>query len=87
MHILDAIPNGKRRINVGLQLRQLWFSNLLLLNIETWHNVQVSDLNVFMKLDQYLLRKLIDSQSKVPIKFLYLETSEIHVDFVYQVED
>ena len=82
MYILDAIPNGKRRINVGLQLRQSWFLNSLLLNMETWHNVQDSDLKVFMKLDQYLLRKIIGAQSKVPIEFLYLETSAIPVDFV-----
>ena len=50
--------------------------------METWHNVQDSDLKVFMKLDQYLLRKIIGAQSKVPIEFLYLETSAIPVDFV-----
>ena len=35
-----------------------------------------------MKLDQYLIRKIIGAHSKVPIDFLYLETSAIPVDFV-----
>ena len=50
--------------------------------METWHNVQDSDLQVFMKLDQYLIRQIVGSHSKVPIEFLYLETSAIPVDFI-----
>ena len=82
VYIVDSIPNSKRRIKVGLQLRQSWFLNSILLNMETWHNVQDSDLQIFMKLDQYLIRQIVGSQSKVPIEFLYLETSAIPVDFI-----
>ena len=50
--------------------------------METWHNMKDSDTNVFIKLDQYLLRKILGAHSKVPLEFLYLETSAIPVDFV-----
>ena len=50
--------------------------------METWHNLKDSDTNVFIKLDQYLLRKILGAHSKVPLEFLYLETSAIPVDFV-----
>ena len=81
MYILDAIPNGKNRIKVGLQLRQSWFINSFHLNMETCHNAQGSDINVFKNIDQYLLQKILGAHSKVPLEFLFLETSAIHVDF------
>ena len=82
MYIIYAIPNGKRQTKVGLQLRQSWFLNSLLLNIETWHNVQDSDIKILIKLDQYLIRKIVGAHSKVILEFLYLETSAIPLDFV-----
>ena len=39
MYVLEAIPNGKKRTKVGLELRQAWFLNSILLNMETWHNL------------------------------------------------
>ena len=43
--------------------------------METWHNLKDKELNDLKKLDQYLLRKIIGAHSKVPVEFLYLETS------------
>ena len=44
MYVLEAIPNGKKRTKVGLELRQAWFLNSILLNMETWHNLKDNDL-------------------------------------------
>ena len=35
-----------------------------------------------MVLDQYLIRKIIGAYSKVPVEFLFLETSAIPIDFI-----
>ena len=75
IYIIESIPNGKRMIEIGLQLRQSWFLNSILLNMETWHNLKDNELNELKKLDQYLLRKMLRAHSKVPVQFLYLETS------------
>ena len=40
MYLLEAIPNGKHRTKVGLELRQAWFLNSILLNMESWHNLK-----------------------------------------------
>ena len=37
--ILDQIYDSERRIKVGLELRQAWFVNAMLVNVEVWHNV------------------------------------------------
>ena len=37
--ILDIIPDSKRRIEIGLFLRQAWFANAMPVNMEAWHSV------------------------------------------------
>ena len=82
MYLLGAIPNGKHRTKVGLELRQAWFLNTVLLNMESWHNVNDQQLKELKVLDQYLLRQIFGSHSKVPVEFLFLETSAIPIDFI-----
>ena len=82
MQILDTIGDRTRKIKVGLQLRQAWFINALLVNIEVWHNVLSKDIEVFTQLDNYLMRKILKAHSKIPIEMLYLETGTIPVEFV-----
>ena len=82
MYLLEAIPNGKHRTKVGLELRQAWFLNSILLNMESWHNLRDEQLKELMVLDQYLIRKIIGAHSKVPVELLFLETSAIPIDFI-----
>ena len=55
MQIIDHIKDSKRRIKVGLHLRQAWFINSLLVNVEAWHNVLKKDTDIFTNLDNYLM--------------------------------
>ena len=55
IYIIESILNGKRKIEIGLELGQSWFPNSILLNMETWHNLKDKDLNDLKKLVQYLL--------------------------------
>ena len=80
--ILDVIPDGTRRIRMGLLLREALFVNAMFVNMEAWHNVLQKDTSVFTKLDQYLMRKIVGCHSKVPIEMLYLETNTIPLDFI-----
>ena len=43
IQILNHIQDSKRRIRVGLHLRQAWFVNSVLLNMEVWHNILKKD--------------------------------------------
>ena len=59
MQILEHINDSKRRIKVGLHLRQAWFINALLVNVEAWHNVLKKDTDIFTNLDNYLMKQII----------------------------
>ena len=82
MYLLEAIPNGRHRTKVGLELRQAWFLNSVLLNMETWHNLQDHHLKELMTLDNFLIQQIIGANSKVPVELLFLETSSTPIGFV-----
>ena len=50
IQILDHIKDSKRRIKIGLQLRQAWFVNSLLVNVEAWHNVLKKKTQMFSQI-------------------------------------
>ena len=56
--------------------------NSVLLNMETWHNIQDHHLKEYMTLDQYLLRQIFGAHSKVPVEFVCFKSSTITNDFV-----
>ena len=82
IQILEVIPDGKRRIKMGLLLREAWFVNAMFVNMEAWHNVLKKDTLQFTKLDHYLMRKIINCHSKVPIEIMYLETNTLPIEFI-----
>ena len=61
---MNHIRDNKRRIQIGLHLRQAWFVNSVLLNMEVWHNVfKKKDTDVFLNLDHYLMRLIKGAHS------------------------
>ena len=72
--ILDEIPLGTYRLDIGLKLRQAKFINGILFNSEGWHGITDDDVRVLEKVDEALIRALIKGHAKVPIEFLYMET-------------
>ena len=74
IQIIDSIPDGRRRVQIGLHLRQSWFIDSLFVNIEVWHNVNQKDIDSLIDLDKYLMKKILNVHSKAPIELLYLET-------------
>ena len=82
IQIIDSIPDGRRRVQIGLHLRQSWFINSLFVNIEVWHNVLKKDIDSLVDLDKYLMKKILNVHSKAPIELLYLETSAIPLNFI-----
>ena len=68
--ILEEIPLGKHKMEIGLQLRQAMLLNGMLFNSEVWHSISDSELKMLEKVDEHLLRSLVQGYSKFPIKFL-----------------
>merc|ERR1712240_336844 len=71
--ILDEIPLGKHKMEIGLHPRQAMLLNGILYNCEAWHNISEEEIKILEKVDEYLLRSLVKAHSKVPLEFLYLE--------------
>ena len=67
---------------MGLKLRQAMLVNGSLYNIEARHSVSMEDIRGLEKVDEELLRYLLDCHTKVLLGFLYLESGEFHVRFI-----
>ena len=71
--VMITSQHEKDEYEIALLLRETVFLSSILLNAETWINLTKDDVNVLEKLDETLLRRLLDAPSKSPIPALYLE--------------
>ena len=76
---MTEFPLGKYRVEIGLKLRQAMFLNGVLFNSEAWHAVTNDDLKPLEKVDESLLRALLQNHPKAPLEFLYLKTGSIKI--------
>jgi hypothetical protein len=53
--------------------------NGTLFNSEAWHSVSTEDIRGLEKVDEALLRYLLDCHAKEPLEFLYLESGFIPI--------
>ena len=80
--IINEVPLGHWKVDAGLKLRQAMLLNGILFNSEAWHNIKEDDLNILEKVDEALLRGILNSHSKIPIEALYLETATIPIRYI-----
>ena len=83
--ILEEIPLGKYRVEMGLKLREAMLINAILFNSEAWHSVEKEDIKKLEKIDEMLLRSLMGSHQKTPIEFLYLETGSLPIRYIISI--
>ena len=82
LSILEEVPLGPYRIEAGLCMRNAMFLNSVLTNSEVWYGLTEKDYTDLEKVDEYLLRKILNAHSKTPIEALYLETGSLPIRFV-----
>ena len=80
--ILEDVPLGKYRTQVGLQLRQGIFISGVLFNSEVWHGLISTDLTMLSTVDNQILRYIIGAHAKTPTEFLFLETAATPISFI-----
>ena len=80
--ILDEIPLGRFKMEIGLKLRQAMFLNGILYNSEAWHSLTEKDIKMLETVDEHLLRSLVKGHAKTPIEFLYLEAGATPIRFI-----
>ena len=57
--LIEEIPLGKYRLEIGLKLRQAMLINGICFNSEAWHSVSKDDVKSLEKVDECLLRALL----------------------------
>ena len=80
--ILEDVPLGKYRTEVGLHLRQAMFINGVLFNSEVWPELSATDLAMISNADHRLIRTICQAHSKTPIEFLYMETAAQPLQYI-----
>ena len=80
--IINEVPLGRHKLEIGLQLREAMLINGVLYNSEAWHSVTDQDILGLEKIDEALLRFLLGSHSKAPLEILYLESGAIPMRFI-----
>ena len=80
--IINEVPLGKYKLEIGLQLRQAMLLNGILFNSEAWHSVSAEDFSALEKIDEALLRFLLGSHAKAPLEILYLESGAIPIRYM-----
>ena len=69
-------------MEAGLRLRQAMLVNGCLFNSEAWYGVKESDMKLLEKVDESLLRGILNSHAKIPLEALYLETGALPIRFI-----
>jgi hypothetical protein len=80
--IIEEIPLGKYKMEIGLKLRQAMLLNGMLLNSEAWHSLSSNEIKIIESVDEHLLRGLVRGHSKTPLEFLYLEAGAVPIRFL-----
>ena len=82
LSIINEIPFGKHRVEVGLKLREAMLINCLLFNSEAWHGVTNAHVAALETVDQALLRGILNATKGTPNQFLYLETGSLPIHWI-----
>ena len=80
--ILEEIPLGRYKHEIGLKLRQAMFLNGILYNSEAWHSVSEEEIRTLETVDEHLLRAIVKGHAKTPLEFLYMEAGAIPIRFL-----
>ena len=80
--LLQDLPVGNLRVEIGIALRQAWLINGILFNSEVWYSVTEQQIAHLVDIDKYLLRGLINAHAKVPLEHLYLELAALPIKYV-----
>ena len=80
--LITEAPLGWAKIRAGLRLRKAMLVNAIMFNAECWHNFTEDDMKDFERVDQALLRGLVNGHAKMGIPGIYLELGQEPLRFV-----
>ena len=65
-----------------MQLRESMLINGMLFNSEAWHGVTAANVATLEKIDQQLLRHILNAHKSTTTEFLYLETGAVPLNWI-----
>ena len=71
--LMNKIPMGNERVEVGTMLRNAMFVNGIMYNMEAWHNVSHAQFEKIKKVYNQMLRFITNAHSKTPLEFNFQE--------------
>ena len=80
--ILNEIPLGQYKMEIGLHLRQAMLLIGMLYKSEAWHAISEEEIRMLETVDEHLLRSLVNGHSKTSLEFLYLEAGAMPIRFI-----
>ena len=80
--IINEIPFGNHRVEVALKLREAMLLNGIPFNSKAWHGVTSAQIVKLEKVDEALLREILQAHRKTPTEFLYLETGTVPLRWI-----
>ena len=83
--LLTDMPFGKRRLEIGLMLRNAMFVNGVLFNSEAWGSISQKHIEEIETIDRTLLKFIIGAHAKTPSELLYLETATIPLRYTISI--
>ena len=73
MTILKYVSLGNYFFQMAILLRNVAFLNKVLVNSEVWYPINESDLKKLVKMDEILIRSILEVNESTPKELLYLE--------------
>ena len=82
MAILEDICFGKFQFEVAVVLRNSLLINGILTNAEAWYDIKKADLETLEKVDESLLRQVLEAPCSTPREMLHLEMGLLPIRFI-----
>ena len=82
--ILDEVPFGSHHIEAGITMRNSMFVGGILTNCSVWYSLRKTEIAELEKVDEYLIRKIVQGHSKCALEILFLENGIVPLRFLIQ---
>ena len=82
MEILENVCFGSFQFEVAMIFRNSLFLSSFLFNSEAWYNVTSADIDEMEKVDEMLLRRILECPESTPKEMLYLELACMPIRFI-----
>ena len=82
---LNELCLGKWHYEVAMVFRNSLLLSTLLTNTESWYSLTLKDVSELEKVDEALLRGILEAPAKTPIEALYLELGATPIKFLLMI--